>query len=126
MTFGIDKDVFWLHITICHAEMIVEIFEYQNNLRCVKSGSRFVKALGPTQVRKDLSTGAVVQLWSLAWTTLKMETGMTHKHVQAFFIREARDHGGDEGMACHSCQSIALILDMLHLLQPNDYCDTDG
>ena len=50
---------------------------------------------------------------------------MAHKHVQAFFIRKACDHGGDERMARHGCKSIALILDMLHLLQPNDYCNTN-
>lgn len=72
MTFGVNEDILWLHITICYAEMIMEIFEYQDNLSCVEAGSGLVEALGPTQVREDLSTRAVVQLETVSCVTLRV------------------------------------------------------
>lgn len=45
----------------------------------------------------------------------------TDKHVEGVVVLEARNHGGDEGVAGNGGQDIALVAHMLDLLEANDW-----
>ena len=71
MTFSIDEDVLWLHVAVGYAKMVMEILEDQDNFSSVESSRWFVEALSSAQVGEDLSARAVVELWKLAWPTVR-------------------------------------------------------
>lgn len=103
MSIRVDQDVLRLQIAVCHALLLVQELQYQGNLGGVELRGGLVEASRPAQIRKDLAAGAVLQ-----------------QHIQSLGVLEAGNHGGDEGVAGDGGEDVALVADVLDLLEADD------
>jgi len=103
VTLGVYENVLGFKVSVCDTFSFVEELEYEDDFGGVELGGGFVEAPRSAQVAKDLAAGAVVE-----------------DHVQRVERLEAGDHGGYEGMSCDFGEHIALVANVLDLLETDD------
>lgn len=62
MPLGINEDILGFQISICDAFLVMEEFEDQADLSGVEACGRFFESAMPSEVGKDLASGAIIQL----------------------------------------------------------------
>lgn len=83
----------------------MEVFEYQNDLRGIKSGDRLVEATKLSEVTEEFATGHIVE-----------------KHVKGVGIGKRGDEVRNERVAGHVSKDCALVTHMVDLLELDDFC----
>ena len=106
--FGVEKQVFGLHIPVGDAPLgLVEILQYQNYLGSVEACHLLVEASVLAQVREQLAAGDIVQ-----------------NQIQKVVVRKGADKAGYEGMARHVGENLPFVTNVVDLLQFDD-CRND-
>jgi hypothetical protein len=67
VALGVDENVLRLQVAIRDAQLLVKVFEDENDFGSVEAGGGFVEASRAAEVAEDFAAGAVVELrWSAA------------------------------------------------------------
>jgi hypothetical protein len=114
---GINEDVLGLQVPIGDALALVQELEDQHNLGGVELRRGLVEASRSAQVAEDLAAGAVVELSDVSGLSVGPCRRAAYHHVEGVQRLEARHHGRDEGVPRDLGEHVALVADVLDLLE---------
>jgi hypothetical protein len=121
MALCVDEDVLRLQVPVGDALALVQELEDQHDFGGVELRRRFVETARPAQVAEDFAAGAVVELSDVSGLSARpcRQTAAYH-HVERVQRLEARHHGRDEGVPRDLGEHVALVADVLDLLEADD------
>ena len=62
VAISVDENIVRFQVSVCNTLFLVQIFEYENNLRGIYLRCRLIKPAGSSKITKYFTTGAIVEL----------------------------------------------------------------